>query len=96
MGGPKIVFYHGESRIANSLWQMVKQQAILRFKTYSMGKYTNVTWGENWDVEYLMDNLIKMSFGKVIHDMYELNPKASRNIQHVEACSWGSLKLDST
>jgi hypothetical protein len=37
-----------------------------------------------------------MSFGKVIHDMYELNPKASRNIQHVEACSWGSLKLDST
>jgi len=86
MGGPKIVFYHGESRIANSLWQMVKQQAILRFKTYSMGKYTNVTWGENWDVEYLMDNLIKMSFGKVIHDMYELNPKASQIIQHVEAC----------
>jgi hypothetical protein len=33
-----------------------------------------------------MDNSIKMSFGKVIHNMYELNPKAWQTIQHVEAC----------
>jgi hypothetical protein len=53
-----------------------QQQAILKSKTYSMGRYTNVIWGENWDVEYFMDNSFKMSFGKVIHNMYKLNPKA--------------------
>jgi hypothetical protein len=35
-----------------------------------------VIWGEDWDVKYFMDNSTKMSFGKVIHDMYETNPKA--------------------
>jgi len=63
-----------------------QQQAILKSKTYSMGRYTNVIWGENWDVEYFMDNSFKMSFGKVIHNMYKLNPKAWRTIQHVESC----------
>jgi hypothetical protein len=48
-------------------------QTILSFEAYSMGKYSNVIWGENWDVEYFMDNSINMSFGKVIHDMFELN-----------------------
>ncbi len=53
-----------------------QQQTILSFEAYLMGKYTNVIWGEDWDVKYFMNNSIKMSFGKVIHDMYELNPKA--------------------
>jgi hypothetical protein len=30
-----------------------------------------------------MDNSTKMSFGKLIHDMYDPNPKAQRIIQHI-------------
>jgi hypothetical protein len=40
-----------------------------------VGKLANVIWGENWDAKYLLDNSTKMSFAKVIHDMYEVNPK---------------------
>jgi hypothetical protein len=35
------------------------------------------------DVEYFVDNSTKMSFGKLIHDMYDPNPKVWRTIQHV-------------
>jgi hypothetical protein len=41
-----------------------------------MGKIVNVIWDENCDVEYFLDNLTKMSFSKVIHDIYEVNLKA--------------------
>jgi hypothetical protein len=62
---------------------MAKQhQTTLRSKTFSMGKLANVLWGENWDEEYFVDNSTKMSFEKVIHDMYKPNLKAQRTIQH--------------
>jgi hypothetical protein len=36
---------------------MAKQHATtLRFKTYSVGRLTNVMWGDDWDVEYLVNN----------------------------------------
>jgi hypothetical protein len=41
-----------------------------------MGKLTNVIWGDDWDVDYFMDNSTDMSFGKLIHDMYDPNPEA--------------------
>jgi hypothetical protein len=63
---------------------MAKQHATtLRSKAYLMGKLTNVIWGDDWDVEYFVDNWTKMSFGKLIHDTYGPNPKAQRSIQHV-------------
>jgi hypothetical protein len=63
---------------------MAKQHAItLRFKTYSVGKVINVIWGDDWDAKYFVDNSTKMSFGKLIHDMYDLNLEAQRTIQHV-------------
>jgi serine/threonine protein kinase len=78
-----IVVYN-ESGIANSLRRMVKQHATtLRFEAYLVGKLTNVIWGENWDAKYFVDNSTKMSFGKLILDMYDPNPKAQRTIQHV-------------
>jgi hypothetical protein len=52
-------------------------------KAYSMGKLVNVIWDEDCDLEYFLDNLTKMSFAKVTHDMYEVNPKAWRIVQHV-------------
>ncbi len=55
---------------------MVKQhQTTLRFEPYQMGKPINVIWDEDWDAKYFVDNLTKM-FGKMIHDMYELNIEA--------------------
>jgi hypothetical protein len=51
----------------------------LRFKTYLEGKLENVIWGDDWDVEYFVDNSTKMLFGKVIHDMYE----PQKNVQHI-------------
>jgi len=42
-----------------------------------------VIWGEDWDVEYFVKNSTKMSFRKVIHDMYEPNPEARKIVQHV-------------
>jgi len=56
---------------------MIKQnQTTLKFEAYSMGKLKNVMWGENWDAKYFVNNSTNMSFGKVIHDMYESNLKA--------------------
>ncbi len=51
----------------------------MRFKTYLEGKLENVIWGDDWDVEYFVDNSTKMLFGKVIHDMYE----PQKNVQHI-------------
>ncbi len=62
---------------------MAKQHATtLKSKAYSMGKLANVIWGDDQDVEYFVDNSTKMSFGKLIHDMYGPNPKALKTIQH--------------
>jgi hypothetical protein len=56
---------------------MTKQHATtLRSKAYLVGKLTNVIWGDDWDVEYFVDNSPKMSFGKLIHDMYDPNLEA--------------------
>jgi hypothetical protein len=63
---------------------MAKQHATtLRFEAYLVGKLTNVIWGEDWDAEYFVDDSTKMSFGRLIHDMYDPNPKAQRIVQHV-------------
>jgi len=63
---------------------MAKQHTTtLKFEAYSVGKLANVIWGDNWGVKYFVDNSIKMSFGKMIHDMYEVNPKAWKIVQHV-------------
>jgi hypothetical protein len=63
---------------------MAKQHATtLRFEAYLVGKLPNVIWGEDLDAKYFVDNSTKMSFGKVIHDMYDQNPKARKTIQHV-------------
>jgi len=63
---------------------MAKQHAtILKSKAYSVGKLANVIWGDDWDAKYFVDNSTKMSFGKLIHDMYDPNPKARKTIQHV-------------
>ncbi len=40
-------------------------------------------WGDDWDAKCFVDNSTKMSFGKLIHDMYDLNPKAQKTIQHI-------------
>jgi hypothetical protein len=70
---------------------MAKQhQTTLRFKAYSMGKPSNVMWGEYWDAYYFLDNSIKMSFVKVIHDMYKMNPNVQKNVQHVMHMLLGS------
>jgi hypothetical protein len=56
---------------------MAKQHATtLKFKAYLVGRQANVIWGDNWDEKYFVDNSTKMSFGKLIHNMYDPNPKA--------------------
>ncbi len=56
---------------------MAKQHATtLRFKAYSLGNLINVIWGDAWDAKHFVDNSTKMSFGKLIHDMYDPNPEA--------------------
>ncbi len=56
---------------------MAKQHYMtLKSKTYLMANLANVIRGEDLDVEYFEHNSPKLSFGKVIHDMYESNPKA--------------------
>jgi hypothetical protein len=45
-----------------------------------VSKLANVTWVENWDEKYFLDNSIKMSFAKVIHDMYMVNLKTWKTI----------------
>jgi hypothetical protein len=58
----------------------------LKSKTCSVGRLVDVIWDENWDAEYFVNNSTKMSFGKLIHDMYDPNPQALRTIQQV-ACT---------
>jgi hypothetical protein len=56
---------------------MAMQHATtLRSKTYSMSRLENVIGGEDWDVEYFLNNSTKMSFGKLIHDMNDQNHEA--------------------
>jgi len=56
---------------------LAKQHATtLRSEAYLVGRFTNVIWDDDWDVEYFVDNSTKMSFGKLIHNMYDLNIKA--------------------
>jgi hypothetical protein len=87
---PYPFFVHNNLKTTNFPQQMAKEhQKTLWSQTYMVGKFTNVIWGEDWDVEYFVDNLTKMSFGKVIHDMYEFN---------IEACAHvvgASIQLDS-
>jgi hypothetical protein len=67
---------------------MAKQHATtLRFETYSMGKLAYARWGDDWDAKYFVDN--KMSFGKLIHNMYGPNREAQRIIQHIVRTSMG-------
>jgi hypothetical protein len=80
----KLFFVYIESRITNSPQQMAKQHATtLRFEAYSMGKLANVICGDDWDAKYFVDNSTKMSFGKLIHNMYDPNLKAQRIVQHI-------------
>jgi len=63
---------------------MAKEHATtLRFEAYLVGKLANVIWGDDWDVEYFVDNSTKMSFGKLIHDMYDPNLKEKINVPPV-------------
>jgi hypothetical protein len=63
-----------------------------------VGKLVNVIWGDDWDVNYFVNNSTKMSFGKLIHDMYDPNPKAQKIVKHVMRTlmgppySWIALK----
>jgi len=58
---------------------MAKQHiTTLRSEAYLVGKLVNVIWGDDWDVEYIVDNLTKMSFRKLIHNMYDPNLKPRR------------------
>jgi hypothetical protein len=67
-----------------------QHQTTLRSKAYLVGKPSNVMWGEYWDAYYFLDNSTKMSFIKVIHDMYKVNPKAQKNVQHAMRMLLGS------
>jgi hypothetical protein len=70
-------FVYSELGITNSPQRMAKQHVrTLRSKAYSMGKLANVIWGDDWDVEYFVNNSTNMPFGKLIHDMYDPNSKA--------------------
>jgi hypothetical protein len=84
VGCPRIFFVYNESRIFNFLQQMAKQHVTtLKLEAYSMGKQTNVIWRDDWDAKYFVDNSTNMSFGKLIHDMYDPNPKAQIIVQHL-------------
>jgi hypothetical protein len=56
---------------------MVKQQQTF-FEVWNIfnGQADKFHMGEDWDVRYFVENSIRLSFGKVIHDMYELNLEA--------------------
>jgi hypothetical protein len=75
----------------NYIFPLTNGQAnvtILKFEKYLVGKLANVIWGDDWDVKYFVDNSTKMSFGKLIHHMYDLNLEAQKIVQHV-VCTWG-------
>jgi hypothetical protein len=58
---------------------MAKQHiTIVRSEAYLVGRLVNVIWGDDWDAEYIVDNLTNMSFGKLIHNMYDPNLKPRR------------------
>ncbi len=81
---PKLFFVYNKLQITNSCQRMAKQHTTtLRSEAYSMNKLANVIWGDDWDVEYFLNNSTKMSFEKLIHDMYDPNPKARKTIPHV-------------
>jgi hypothetical protein len=80
----KLFFVYIKLGIANSVQQMAKQHATtLRFKVDSVDRLVNVIWGDDWDVKYFVNNSTKMSFGKLIHDMYDPNPEAQIIVHHV-------------
>jgi hypothetical protein len=62
----------------------------LRSKAYSVGKLANVIWGDDWDAKYFVDNSTKMSFGKLIHDMYDPNLETWKIVQHFMCTLMGS------
>ncbi len=67
----KLFFVYSKLRTTNSFQQMAKQQATtLKSK---MDALTNVIWGDDWDAKYFVDNSSRMSFGKLIHDIYDPN-----------------------
>ncbi len=60
----ELFFVYNESRTSHSLRRMVKQHTTtLRFEAYLMGRLANIIWGDDWDVEYFVDNSTKMSLG---------------------------------
>jgi hypothetical protein len=66
-------------QVINWMWNTIHKYGT----TICSNGLKNVIWGENWDVESFFENSTKMSFGKLIHDMYELNPKARTIVQHI-------------
>jgi hypothetical protein len=52
----------------------------MMFETYLVGRLANVILG---DEQIFVNNWTKMSFEKLIHDMYDPNLEAWRIIQHV-------------
>jgi hypothetical protein len=72
-----IVFVYNKLGIANSPRPLAKQHAAtLTSKTYLVGRLASVIWGDDWDAKYFVDNSIKISFRKLIHDMYDPNLEA--------------------
>jgi len=81
---PKLFFVYSELKTTNIVQQMAKQHdTTLKSKAYSMGRLASVIWCEDWDAKYIVENSTNMSFGKLIHHMYDPNPKAQRIVQHV-------------
>jgi hypothetical protein len=73
-----LFFVHDKSGTTNSPWCITKMTlTILKQESYLVGKLANVIRGEDWD-EYFFNNLTKMSFAKVIHDMYKVNPNVRK------------------
>jgi hypothetical protein len=71
---------------------MVEQHTTtLKYEAYSMGRLPNVIWGENWDAKYFVDNSTKISFEKLIHDMYDPDPKPQKIVQTHHAHIDGAL-----
>jgi hypothetical protein len=53
----ELFLVYNKLETTNSLWHMVKQhQTTPRSKAYLVGKLANVTWCEEWDANYFLDN----------------------------------------
>ncbi len=75
---------------------MAKQHATtLRSKADLVDMLANVICGDDWDAKYFVENSTKMSFGKLIHDIYDLNPEARRIVQHI-VCTFMGLPYNWT